>query len=134
MNKKKITRFFNVLLSVIMAGSIVIASGCGDGDESSSIGGSSSGGSSSGGGTPVQPTRKDSIVIMTDELSGLFNPYYATSGADMDVVGMTQIGMLSTDKNGLPVAGENESTVVLDFDYEIENEGKDNAKTVYRIK
>lgn len=117
---KKITRFFNVLLSGIMAGSVILVSGCKN-DESSNSGN-----------TPGGPTtRKDSIVIMTEELSGLFNPFYATSGADMDVVGMTQIGMLATDKNGNPVAGEKESTVVLDFDYKIENENTNNAKTVY---
>ena len=74
--------------------------------------------------------QKDSIVIMTEELSGLFNPFYATSGTDMDVVGMTQIGMLSTDSGGNPVAGDDESTVVKDFDYEISGSG-DSAKTVY---
>ena len=63
--------------------------------------------------------KKDSIVIMTEELSGLFNPFYATAGPDMDVVGMTQIGMLSTDSGGNPVAGDDESTVVKDFKYEI---------------
>ena len=73
---------------------------------------------------------KDSIVIMTEELSGLFNPFYATSGADMDVVGLTQIGMLSTDKEGNTVAGDDEPTVVKDFEYRIEGEGE-NAKTVY---
>ena len=74
--------------------------------------------------------RKDSIVIMTEELSGLFNPFYATAGPDMDVVGMTQIGMLSTDSGGNPVAGDDESTVVKDFAYEITGSG-DSAKTVY---
>ena len=74
--------------------------------------------------------RKDSIVIMTEELSGLFNPFYATAGPDMDVVGMTQIGMLSTDSGGNPVAGDDESTVVKDFKYEITGSG-DSAKTVY---
>ena len=74
--------------------------------------------------------RKDSIVIMTEELSGLFNPFYATAGPDMDVVGMTQIGMLSTDSGGNPVAGDDESTVVKDFEYEITGSG-DSAKTVY---
>ena len=74
--------------------------------------------------------KKDSIVIMTEELSGLFNPFYATSGPDMDVVGMTQIGMLSTDASGDPVAGDEESTVVKDFEYEITGTG-DSAKTVY---
>ena len=67
--------------------------------------------------------KKDSIVIMTEELSGLFNPFYATSGTDMDVVGMTQISMLSTDKEGNPVAGDEESTVVKAFDYVINGSG-----------
>ena len=73
--------------------------------------------------------KKDSITIMTEELSGLFNPFYATSGADMGVVGMTQIGMLSTDKDGNLVAGDDQPTVVKDFDYDIVGNGED-AKTV----
>ena len=64
--------------------------------------------------------KKDAIVIMTDELSGLFSPFYATSGTDMDVVGMTQIGMLSTDyndKDGVSVkAGMDKACVVLDYE------------------
>jgi ABC-type transport system substrate-binding protein len=74
--------------------------------------------------------KKDSITIMTDELSGLFNPFYATSGADMDVVGMTQLSMLSTDEKGNPVAGDDHATVVKDFMVEVEGEGED-AQTVY---
>ncbi len=73
------------------------------------------------GGPNISPN-KDSIVIMTDELSGLFNPFYATSGADMDVVGLTQIGMLGTDRNGNPVAGDEEAVVVKAF--EISEDGK----------
>ena len=76
------------------------------------------------------PPPKDAIVIMTDELSGLFNPFYATSGADMDVIGMTQIGMLSTDKEGNPTAGDGESTVVKSFNYETVGLG-DDVQTVY---
>ena len=60
--------------------------------------------------------KRDAIVLMTEELSGLFNPFYATSGTDQDVVGMTQIGMLSTDSNGKTVAGEDYPTVVLDYE------------------
>lgn len=71
--------------------------------------------------------KKDSIVIMTEELSGLFNPFYATSGTDMDVVGMTQISMLSTDRDGNPVAGDDLPTVVKDFEYETDASGN----TVY---
>lgn len=87
--------------------------------------------------------KKDSIVIMTEELSGLFNPFYATSGADMEVVGLTQIGMLTTKyKEKInPVTGEDEGeaetvagkdyeTVALD--YEIDK-ADDNSQTVYRF-
>ena len=87
--------------------------------------------------------KKDSIVIMTEELSGLFNPFYATSGTDMEVVGLTQIGMLTTKyKEKInPVTGEDEGeaetvagkdyeTVALD--YEIDK-ADDNSQTVYRF-
>ncbi|MBE7079600.1 MAG: hypothetical protein E7371_00005, partial [Clostridiales bacterium] len=121
MNKKGI-RVLSLFLGTLMAGFTVAASGCkgNNGDNSDSSSSSIPSGK-----------RRDSIVIMTEELSGLFNPFYATSGADMDVVGMTQIGMLSTDKDGKTVAGEDQATVVLDYDYKIENEGKEDAKTVY---
>ncbi|MBO4572922.1 MAG: hypothetical protein J5762_04070 [Clostridia bacterium] len=77
-----------------------------------------------------QNKKRDSIVIMTEELSMLFNPYYATSGADMGVVGITQIGMLSTDRQGNPQAGDDLDTVVKDFYYETKtNSGS--TETVY---
>lgn len=69
---------------------------------------------------------RDSIVIMAEEFSGLFNPFYATAGADMDVVGQTQLGMLTTNSAGELVAGDNEATAVKDF--EIDTSG---ANTVY---
>ncbi len=62
--------------------------------------------------------KKDTIVLMTEELNGLFNPFYATSGTDQDIVGMTQIGMLTTDDNGNTTCGANEATVVLDYKIE----------------
>lgn len=77
--------------------------------------------------------KKDAITIMTEEMSGLFNPFYATSGTDQDVIGMTQIGMLSTDYiDGEPqtVAGDEYPTVVKAFTYEHDNE-KD--ETVYKF-
>ena len=87
--------------------------------------------------------KKDSIVIMTEELSGLFNPFYATSGTDMEVVGLTQIGMLTTkykekinpatgedEGEAETVAGKDYETVALD--YEIDK-ADDNSETVYRF-
>ena len=43
----------------------------------------------------------DAFVIMTEQLDGLFNPFFYTSAPDGTIVAMTQIGMLgSTYKNG----------------------------------
>lgn len=77
---------------------------------------------------------KDSIVIMAEEFSGLFNPFYATSGSDMEVVGMTQIGMLSTDESGGLVAGDEHPTVVLDFNEGVYNEAADETVYTFVIK
>ncbi len=77
--------------------------------------------------------KKDSILLMTEELSGLFNPFYATSAPDQDVVGMTQMGMLSTNNQGEPEAGDDLPTVVKAFDYETVNAGTENSKTTYKF-
>ena len=61
----------------------------------------------------------DAFVIMTEPLDGLFNPFYYTSGPDGTIVGMTQIGMLSSKYvNGdVQVAyGDNEAVVVKDYE------------------
>ena len=61
----------------------------------------------------------DAFVIMTDQLDGLFNPFFSTSAADGTIVAMTQIGMLSSKYvNGkVEVAyGDNEAVVVKDYD------------------
>lgn len=86
------------------------------------------------------PTKKrDSIVIMTEELAGLFNPFYATTGADQDVIGMTQIGMLSTEYEYNELTGKEEvktaygndhPCVVLDMKQE-QNGSGETAETVY---
>lgn len=73
--------------------------------------------------------QKDAIVLMTEPLSGLYNPFYATTGADMGVVGLTQMSMLSTDDQGLPVAGDDRDTVVKAFDTGVYDPAKD--ETVY---
>ena len=103
MNKKIMTRMFSLLLCGVVA--VPAFTSCGS------------------------KKKKDSIVIMTEEVDGLFNPFYATSGADMDVIGMTQIGMLSTDSKGTPVAGDDLPTVVKAFDQGVYDSNKD--ETVY---
>lgn len=61
----------------------------------------------------------DALVIMTDQVDGLFNPFFSTSAADGTIVSMTQIGMLSsTYENGeVKVAyGDDQAVVVKDYD------------------
>ncbi len=73
----------------------------------------------------------DAFVIMTEQLDGLFNPFFATSGNDSTIVSMTQIGMITTGyKNGdVTVAyGDDEAVVVKDMSI-VRNE--DNDTTVY---
>ncbi len=82
------------MLCVIMLFSITsVLSGCGSGNQA--------------------------FVIMTDNLDGLFNPFFSTSASDGTIVSMTQIGMLTSgiDENGDAVVafGPNESVVTLDY-------------------
>ena len=72
----------------------------------------------------------DAFVIMTEQLDGLFNPFFYTAAADGTIVGMTQIGMLGSKYvNGeVEVAyGENEAVVTKDYDI-VENK---NGTTTY---
>lgn len=78
--------------------------------------------------------KKSSIVIMTEELSGLFNPFYATSGTDMDVVGMTQIGMLSTDSDGNLVANDDTATVAKAFENGVYDATTDTTTYTFVLK
>ena len=72
----------------------------------------------------------DAFVIMTEQLDGLFNPFFSTSAPDGTIVSMTQIGMLgSRYVNGnVEVAyGDNEAVVTKDYDI-VENA---NGTTTY---
>ena len=112
--KNKLSRIVCTALSGVMCLSIGLTAGC----------------------KKNSGTKKDAIVIMTEELSGLFNPFYATSGPDQDVIGLTQIGMLSTEyvsdgsKYGTAktVAGDDYATVAKAYDVAV---AEDNSKTVY---
>ena len=75
------------------------------------------------------------LVLSTSELDGVFNPFYSSSGPDNSIVGMTQIGMLSSDKDGKVAYGENEACVVLDYEAKTTYaaDGVTPEKTVYRF-
>ena len=78
----------------------------------------------------------DAFVIMTEQLDGLFNPFFSTSANDGTIVSMTQIGMLTTGyKNGeVTVAyGDNEAVVVKDMSI-VHNNSDDTTVYTFVIK
>ena len=87
-------KIISLILCIVMLFSITsVLSGCGSGNQA--------------------------FVIMTDNLDGLFNPFFSTSASDGTIVSMTQIGMLTSgiDENGdATVAfGPDQSVVTLDY-------------------
>ena len=87
-----------ILCLVLCLGMAVTATGCGGGG---------------GGG------KGDALVVQTEQLDGLFNPFFYTAANDGTIVAMTQIGMLGSDYvNGESVVayGEDEAVVALDYD------------------
>ncbi len=60
----------------------------------------------------------DALVIMSEALDGVFNPFFSTTSADGTIVSMTQIGMLTYGyENGEVVVayGDDEAVVVKDY-------------------
>ena len=65
-----------------------------------------------------QAQTTDTLVIMSEALDGVFNPFFSTTGADSTIVSMTQIGMLTYGyENGEVVVayGDKEAVVVKDY-------------------
>ena len=107
-------RIISLILCVVMLISITsVLSGCGGGNRA--------------------------FVIMTDNLDGLFNPFFSTSASDGTIVSMTQIGMLTSgidENNNATVAfGPGEAVVTLDYasrydeNAQSENSGKKGVTT-----
>ncbi len=70
--------------------------------------------------------KPDAFVIMTEQLDGLFNPFFYTSANDGTIVGMTQIGMLGSKYEGGQVKvayGDNEPVVAKDFAFASNEDG-----------
>ena len=71
------------------------------------------------------------LLLSSQELDGVFNPFFSSSAPDSQIVGMTQIGMLGNDKEGKPTCGEDEGVVVLD--YETVRNVDDDTTTYYLV-
>ena len=95
-------RIISMLLAIVMiVGCVSMLSGCKKQQEP--------------GTTTVKP---DALVIMSEALDGVFNPFFSTTGADSTIVSMTQISMLTYGyENGDVVVayGDQEAVVVKDY-------------------
>ena len=88
-------RILCLLLTCVLCVSALSMAGCGD-----------------------KTTAPDALVIMSEALDGVFNPFFSTTGADGTIVSMTQIGMLTYGyENGEVVVafGDDEAVVVKDY-------------------
>lgn len=74
----------------------------------------------------------DKLVFASQDVDGVFNPFFSTSAMDSNVVGLTQIGMIGNDKDGKPVWGDDEAVVVKDLEISTEGTGK-NEVTTYKF-
>ncbi len=84
----------------------------------------------------VSGDKPEALVIMTDELDGLFNPFYSTTAADGTIVSTTQIGMLGSDYvNGavVPAYGDDHAVVAKDYSV-IRNDANDTTEYYFVIK
>lgn len=77
----------------------------------------------------------DALVFSTLEVDKVFNPFFTTSATDSNVVGMTQIGMLGNDKDGLWTYGDDEAVVTKDLEirYNTNKSGEVETTTYYFV-
>ena len=110
-------RIISLILCIAMCLSVVgVLASCGK-DTTGTTGGTNNPQNDPNGNKGL-PANKDALVIMSEELDGLFNPFYSTTGADSTIVSMTQIGMLSSkyvDGKVEVAYGENEAVVTKDY-------------------
>lgn len=70
-------------------------------------------------------TKEDSpLILSSQELDGVFNPFFSSSAPDSQIVSMTQISMLGNDKEGNVTYGDEEGVVVKDIE-EVYDEDED---------
>ena len=109
MKNKKVARILSVGLGAVMlAGTAAGFAGCG-GD-------------------------KSYLVLMTENLEGLFNPFFASSSPDVEIMSMTQISMLTTEyavnpdtgaEEAVLAYGDDHAVVIKDLQYETKGAGTD---------
>lgn len=76
----------------------------------------------------------DPLRFTTLEVDKVFNPFFSTSATDSNVIGMTQLSMLTNDAAGNPAYGDNEACIVKDMEVITTGTTQDvDLKTEYRF-
>ena len=124
-------RILSLILCIAMCMSVVgILASCG-GTETPGSSANTPGGNTDNTGLPAN---KDAFVIMSEELDGLFNPFYSTTGADSTIVSMTQIGMLSSKYvNGSVEVAFGEKRLKVKVTDIKDTTKKNDAQTMYEV-
>lgn len=116
------TNLFKKIFVIMMTFlSVILISGCGDKDKNNNKN------------TVYYDNENDALVFSTQELDKVFNPFFSTSATDSNVVGMTQIGMISNDSEGNPVWGDNEAVAAKDYATVTEGNGEQQTTTYYFV-
>ena len=86
------------------------------------------------GGSSTYNNETTPMILSSDAFDGVFNPFYSTSGSDSNAISLTQLGMLTNDKNGNIVCGDKEATIVKEYEEIKTGTKKDvDLKTEYRF-
>ncbi len=75
----------------------------------------------------------DPLVFSTQAVDKVFNPFFASTGPDNSVVGMTQISMLANNTNGDVAYGDDEAVVTKDLQIVQEGNDIDGTTTYYFV-
>jgi len=108
-------KFARILLALTLCITMLMPMAC-----KKDKGNSSSNPGSTGSDTPPEKVytydpESRPVVFAIGALDNNFNPFFATTANDVSVAGMTQLSMITADKEGNPAYGENEACVVLDL-------------------
>ncbi len=115
MNTSKFSKVFCLVLAVMMlAGCVFSITACKPKDPNNN--------------KTYYNNETDKLVFATQEVDKVFNPFFSTSATDGNVVGMTQLGILTNDASGNPVCGDGEPTVAKDYQIYTNDLPKDNGQ------
>ena len=109
------SKILKVLSLSLMMFTLTVTTACGDNNTSSAGNNTSEQGFN-------RANETTPVVFATQDLDGLFNPFYYTSGTDGSIVGMTQLSMFTTDKMGKIAYGKEHASLVLDYEQVYDNE------------